>query len=160
ATQNSGSVALTECSMGYYPKSLVADPTSTATVAVSSTGQLKVYTAGPSGGSFANVGSNSVFNLIKYNGTTVDATSGQPSASLGAAGVTMDTISVETDKIGVAPWDMFGGSDEYPRTTATRQISARVEAGKIYKARFHATATVAANRQPTTRFRVKTAGFD
>lgn len=162
--QANGSIGMTECQLGIYPGSLVADSGAGISPVTASTGLIKSYRAGPGGGDFGYWNGNShspnaSLTFEKQYKRRIDNSPGQPRGEINASGIVMDTLMVPTDRMGVAAFDMFGGTDEYPRTTATRLISARVEPGKMYKVKFHATSTVNANRQTQIRFRARSLNF-
>lgn len=168
-TQSNGSIAMTESQIGTYPASLVAAQGPTVSPVTASVGLIKDWLGGTSGGDFGNgsqtgsgVSLNNNWNgtVVKYNGLTPDTGGGQASVVSNASGVVLSTVAVETDRLGICAYDMFGGSDQYPQTTATRQNSARVEPGKQYTVMFHATSALNANTQPLIRFRAKTVAFD
>jgi len=164
-----GSIAMTESQIGTYSAAAVADQGPSLSPVTAATGLIKSYSGGASGGDFGAVtgvpgttqsGTNNSAVIQKYTSGSPDNTGGQPVVASNANGIGMDTLSVESDRLGVCGYDMFGGTDEYPRTLATRQTSARVEPGKLYKVKFHMTATKNSNTQPLLRLRVKSMGFD
>jgi len=165
-----GNIAMTEAQIGTYQAVFVADQGPSLSPVTASTGLIKSYVGGASGGDFgaltgipgSSSGTNSANNAAyvqKYNGLALDNGGGQPVVQSNANGMGMDTLAVETDRLGICAYDMFGGTEEYPRTTATRQLSARVESGKLYKVKFHMTATKNSNSQCLIRLRAKSLAF-
>jgi len=157
-----GSLAMTESQIGTYPAAAVADQGPSLSPVTASTGLIKSYVGGASGGDFGFNGNGTNYNqtIAKYFNGTFEGGGGQPVVTANANGIAMDTLAVESDRLGIAAYDMFGGTEEYPRTTATRQIAARVEPGKLYKLKFHLTATKNSNTQPLIRLRGKSLAFD
>lgn len=162
APQANGTIAMTEAQIMTYPASLIADQGPQITSVTAATGLIKSWQGGDfgEGSQTTPLTPNWAGTIHKYYYNATETTGGQPLLSVSPSGVYMDTLSVESDRVGIVGYDMFGGTDEYPRTTATRQIAARVEPGKMYKVKFHATATVNANQQPVIRFRARTLAFD
>jgi hypothetical protein len=164
-----GSLAMTESQIGHYPASAVADQGPSLSPVTAATGLIKSWVGGANGGDFGN-GSQTVAGIssnnnwtgqvLKFNGTNADTGGGQAAVASNANGIGMNTLSVESDRLGIVAYDMFGGTDEYPRTVTTRQNAARVEPGKLYKVKFHITATKNANTQCLMRLRAKTLAFD
>nr|ACS83715.1 cell wall/surface repeat protein [uncultured bacterium AOCefta2] len=152
-TQAHGSIGMTECQLGVYP----ALPDSSTLVDVTSNGLIKTYRA--EDGDFGNgdIGSsNSSITIAKYFNGSPETTGPLPTVSISEAGVTLETLSVPTDRFSAAALDVFNKPSEL---IANHYLRARVEPGKQYKFRFHATATKNTNTQSTMRFRARTIKF-
>ena len=72
-----------------------------------------------------------------------------------AAGVTLDCADVESTRVAVAQADFLSGN----AGDLVRANRLRIEEGKFYKVRFHATATVASSLNAQVRFRSRTSKF-
>lgn len=153
--QANGNIALTENVLGTYPKL----PDSDTVVAVTQNGLIKRYIPGVAdGGDFGNgniASSNSAATVAKYYNGALEATGPQPGFTINNGGVTLQTLSVESDRFGVAAIDVFN-----TKTDLTNHLTrARVEPGKQYKVRFHATANKTSSNQAVIRFRARTLKF-
>jgi hypothetical protein len=146
---------MTECIVGTYPALI----DSSTTVPNTLNGLLKSYRPSPTdGGDFGNgnIGSsNSATTIEKYFNVALETTGSQPSITITNAGVTLETLSVESDRFGVAAFDVFNDMGDQ----ANHLTRARIEPGKQYKVRFHATATKQSNTQSVMRFRARTIKF-
>jgi hypothetical protein len=153
--QANGNIAMTECVLGTYP----ALPDSDTQVPVTENGLIKSYRPSINDGGDFGTGqipnSNSVRSFVKTYHGALETTGGQPSVSLSDAGVTMETLSVESDRFGAAALDVFNDHNDQ----LSHLTHARVEPGKQYKVRFHATSTKASNTQCVMRFRARTIKF-
>ena len=153
--QSNGDLGLVESTLGVYP----ALPDTSTTVSVTQNGLLKSYkTDASGGGDFGNGlgGSNSsAKSILKYHNGVQEFTAPLPSVTITSAGVTLETLSVETDRIGVAALDVFNDIGDQ----TNHLTRARTEPGKQYKYRFHATSTKQTNTQALMRFRARTIKF-
>lgn len=153
--QANGTIAMTECVLGTYPA--LGDFTST--VPVTQNGLIKAYrTNAIGGGDFGNGNSgssNSQITIAKYFQGAAETTGPQPSVSINTLGVTLETLSVQSDRYGAAALDVFNDAGDQANHTSR----ARVEPGKQYKIRFHATSTKQSNTQSVMRFRARTIKF-
>jgi hypothetical protein len=157
-----GDLGLVESTLGVYPALTDSD----STVPVTANGLIKAYrTTASTGGDFGNnitvntpgiTGtSNGAITIIKNFNNSAENTGPMPSVQISSAGVTLETLSVLSDRYGACALDTFNDAgDQGDRTTR-----ARIEPGKQYKVRFHATATKNTNTQALTRFRVRTLKF-
>lgn len=153
--QANGIVGMTESVVGSYAKL----PDFNTTVTVSQNGLIKSYRPGAAdGGDFGNgniISSNSAITIAKYFNGTAETTGPMPTVTISNAGVTLETLSVPSDRFGAAALDVFNDKSDQ----SNRLTRARVEPGKLYKIRFHATSTKASNTQPVIRFRARTIKF-
>lgn len=153
--QANGSIALTELVLGTYPALGNLDPNSTSP----QNGFLKQYLPGVSdGGDFGTgniANSNSSGITVKYFNGAVDAAAPQPGFTVGPEGVTLETLSVESNRLGIAAFDVFNTVEDQTSHTAR----ARFERDMQYKFRFHATSTQNSNAQALVRFRARTIKF-
>jgi len=105
-TAINGSLAMTESQIGTYPASFVADQGPTLSPVTASTGLIKSYVGGASGGDFGSVtgvpgstvsGVNNSAAIQKYTSGNPDNTGGQPVVASNASGIGMDTLAVESE---------------------------------------------------------------
>lgn len=144
--QENGYIAMTESVIGTYPISATPDsvpPAKTYAPTLADAGNLKVTQSAD-------------LAIVKYipGDPLVETTSAPlPLYSEGAFGVTLDTASIETDRIGIVSREFNPGSDP------TSAFYLRVEEAKQYKVRFHLTSTQMSNRNAEVRMRARTIRF-
>lgn len=153
--QGNGNLYLTECQLGVYPA--LAD--SSTLVPVTQNGLIKSYQPGVSdGGDFGNgnIGSsNSSITIAKYFNGSEETTPPLPSVNITNAGVTLETLSVQSDRFSAAALDVFNTVSDL----SNHLTRARIEPYKQYRIRFHATSTKQTNTQSVMRFRARTLKF-
>lgn len=153
--QANGDIAMTECILGTYRA--LAD--SSTTVPVTQNGLIKRYRTDASGGGDFGTGdilnSNSAATIAKYFQGAEETSGALPTINVSSAGVTLETLNVESDRLGVAAFDVFNDLGDQ----SNHLTRARVEPGKQYKVRFHATSTKQSNTQSVMRFRARTIKF-
>lgn len=162
AHQANGDLSMSESTIGVYP---ALTDTST-TVPVTQNGLIKAYRPTAStGGDFGNNitvntpgivnTSNGAITIIKNFNSASDPTGPMPSVAINSAGVTLETLSVQTDRYGACALDTFNDAGDQ----SNHLTRARIEPGKQYRVRFHATSTKQTNTQALMRFRVRTLKF-
>lgn len=160
--QGNGDLFMSESTIGVYPALL----DSTSTVPVTQNGLIKAYrTTASGGGDFGNnisvntpgltTTSNGAITIIKNFNLSAETTGPMPSVTINSSGVTMETLLVQTDRYGACALDTFNDAADQ----TNRFTRARVEEGKQYRVRFHATSTKNTNTQALMRFRVRTLKF-
>lgn len=153
--QANGNIAMTECAVGAYPR--LTDTNST--VPVTQNGLIKSYRTNAAGGGDFGTGniasSNSAAVIGKYFNGALETIGPQPGITVASAGVTLQTLNVESNRLGIAAFDVFNDTGDQ----TNHKTRARIEPGKQYKIRFHATSTQASNIQPQIRFRARTIKF-
>lgn len=138
--QDNGYIALAESTISTYPA--LADSTSPAVL-------LKVYQPGISDpGDFASTITTA--ERFDYN-FVPDTNAPMPTLASGPFGVTLDTTNIPSDRIGIAAVDFPTGAV----ADSNFALRVRVEEGKQYKIRFHATSTQLSNRNSEIRFRAR-----
>lgn len=148
--QDNGTIALTELVVGTYPLSLTPDsvaPVKTLAPTSTDAGDLAATRPGAV---------KDLFSIVFTSGTEGDYgtrdNSYTPTYAEGPTGVTVSSESFNNSlggtRLGVAAID-FG-------TDANYADRVRVEPGKQYRIRFHATSTTNSNRNPQLRFRGRT----
>lgn len=142
--QENGYLALTESTIGTY-EALPDDTTPDVLI--------KVYD--PASDDFADV--YPILQRYQWNGAVATPEEGMlPTATFGpGSGITLDTTAIEPDRLAVAVAELLNGAAE----DADPAKRARIEEGKLYKVRFHATSTVNSSEQAHIRFRVRTVKF-
>lgn len=151
--QDNGYLSMSESVMGSYPAT---------TIAPGSVAASKVYqpTASDAGGlkvlSALTDLSNSVLIPTTNPGEFMQIdllapANQQPTYSEGAGGVTLSTVAVATNRVGIVGREFFPGSDQTQRV--------RVEQGKQYSVRFHVTSTQQSNRNAQIRLRARAVKF-
>jgi hypothetical protein len=150
--QDNGFVAMTESVIGVYPSA--ATPDSVAPVKVYATsesdaGDLKA--ASPA----ERVTYNYIPIMEQGRFGTAETTGPIPTYVEDSLGITIDSTTVPTEKIGIASFNINPdrGTNDYAGRV-------RVESGKQYKLRFHLTATQQTNRQPQIRLRGRSVKFN
>lgn len=160
--QENGSVSLTESSIGTYPVASLGTAT-------------KVYDSDDLDGFGFTAGSPYWVGVVYdrntitpvsatinggASGTSLPQTpSSQISATASAAnGITFNTTGVDdTQGIGVVAVDWLEGATEDAANGGSARL--RLDVGKVYVAKFHATSTQASSNQPQFRFRLRTVKF-
>jgi len=151
--QDNGYIALTESSLGVYPRAAVSVSGSNLmwlkTYAPSSTdaGTLNPYLSGAT---------LDRFSLLMYPDGVFPTrdNSVAPTVSAGTGGVTMDSTSFDNEggsRVGVVAIDFDAGSNLAQRV--------RINENKQYMVRFHVTSTQQSNRNPQLRMRARTVRF-
>ena len=148
-----GYVAMTESVIGTYGTSALPD-----SVVPTKVYAVDVATSGPGDlAAFVPAAELSLQNLI-MGGTGefgVPASGGNlPTYAEGPFGITLDSTSVPTDRVGVATRNI-----NPDRNAANLVNRVRVEPGKMYKVRFHLTSTQQTNQQAQIRLRGRSVKF-
>lgn len=165
--QENGYLALTEASLGAYP----APPLEYAPEALIKTYSTQAdfsnsfyYSATKLNRAAFMGGDATAIEAINVNGSPYPAPGGgnypflpasEVLAAVTPAGVTLDSRNVSANSIAVVAADFLAGNSE--DSDLTRR--ARIEPGKQYHIRFHATSTAPASSNAMIRFRVRTAKF-
>ncbi|MGI8907581.1 MAG: hypothetical protein ACR2IE_13945 [Candidatus Sumerlaeaceae bacterium] len=154
-----GTLSLTEASVGTYPVKTDADGTKIFTYRRNATALSQGVNLS-FGGFNAENNFSPGYRQKLFAGGALDSTpasqlhTGSEQASLNTTGITVDTVNCPTNVFGVSIVDV---------TRTPQTAEPRIQAGKLYRARFYATsniptssATAAGNRQGGVRFRVQT----
>ena len=151
--QDNGFVAIAESVMGSYPSAAITTAAATA----------KVYATDPAGPGDLGVYAPGELDLSNIIPGTEEGSFGTrqatapppiPTYTDGGWGVTLDTTTVPTDRIGV------GTRNFNPdRGTAAFTSRVRVAEAKEYAVRFHLTSSQQVNRQSQVRLRARSVKF-
>ena len=149
--QDNGYIAMTESEIGSYPAAALpsgVDPAQTYTTADTGAGNLAVV----------NPASElDLYCLIlgtqpgEFGTRDSDPATSKPTYSESSAGVTLDSIAVATDRVGI-------GSREF-NPGASLTARARVREGRQYLIRWHVTSTQLSNQNASLRLRGRSAKF-
>lgn len=147
--QDSGFIEVTESSLGTFPAFALA-PFAPATRTYepdgAGAGTLKVFNSS---------GELSAYDLIpstiEGQFPAIDNASQQPAYSESTAGVTLDSVLVPTNRIGILSREFFPGSSQTGRL--------RVEENSQYTVRFHVTSAQQSNRNCQLRLRARAIKF-
>ena len=149
---DNGFLALTESVIGTYDAGLGTSPT-----AAVKTYATDVFGAGDLA-AFVPAAELTLYKIVPGTGPgefgTVEATTPLPGYYETAAGVTLVTVGIPTDRIGVATRNFNPDANTFDFASRTR-----VEEGKQYAVRFHMTSTQQVNRQAQIRLRARSVKF-
>jgi len=153
--QENGSIEMTESVIGYYPKTEIAPGFATKTKAyatsASDAGDLKVFNS-LTEGAFIQL-----YTLLGPGGQlgseiTPLPGSGIPTYTESAAGITLDSTAVATDRFGLVV-------REFAENLGVESDRFRVAPDKQYMYRFHVTSTTNSNTNPELRMRAYSVKF-